>query len=110
MRNYLKSRMTKRISRAEFPILLKRNRSSRGQALVEFTLVAMIFFLLAFAVIDFSWLLFNQMSMQDAVREAARYASTGQVIAPPTGPPLSRIDSIDQTLQNAAVVGTNIQS
>ncbi len=103
-------RTTKTFSRMGLPILLKRNQSCRGQALVEFTLVAMIFFLLSFAVIDFSWLLFNQMSMQDAVREAARYASTGAVITTPAGTTLSRVASIDQTLQNAAVVGTDIQS
>lgn len=103
-------RTTKTFSRMGLPILLKRNQSCRGQALVEFTLVAMIFFLLSFAVIDFSWLLFNQMSMQDAVREAARYASTGAVITHSAGTTLSRVASIDQTLQNAAVVGTDIQS
>ena len=81
MRNCLNYRVTKRVSRTGLPVLLKRNQSCRGQALVEFTLVAMFFFLLAFATIDFSWLLFNQMDMQDAVREAARCASTGYHIA-----------------------------
>ena len=69
--------MTKRICGTGLPRLLKRNQSSRGQALIEFSLVALTFFILVFALIDFSWLFFNQMMMQNAVREAARYASTG---------------------------------
>jgi len=71
----------------------------------------MFFFLLAFAAIDFSWLLFNQMNMQDAVREAVRYASTGNHLPNPgvPGTNLSRVASIDQVLTQAAV-GTKIQS
>jgi Flp pilus assembly protein TadG len=71
----------------------------------------MFFFLLAFAAIDFCWLLFNQMNMQDAVREAARYASTGNSLPNPNlpGTNLSRIASIDQTLTNAAA-GKTVQS
>jgi Flp pilus assembly protein TadG len=64
----------------------------------------MTFFLLSFALIDFSWLLFNQMNMQDAVREAARYASTGN-----HNGSLSRNASIAQIL-NQAASGANIQS
>lgn len=111
MRNYLNCRVPRRVSSAGLPTLLKRNQSCRGQALVEFSLVAFLFFLLAFATIDFSWMLFNQMNMQDAVREAARYASTGNHIVtnPATGATLSRVASIDQILTQAAV-GTQIQS
>jgi len=71
----------------------------------------MFFFLLAFAAIDFSWLLFNQMSMQDAVRSAARYATTGNHLPNPAQPGtnLSRVASIDQILTQAAV-GTHIDS
>jgi Flp pilus assembly protein TadG len=60
---------------------------------------------------DFCWLLFNQMNMQDAVREAARYASTGSssgALDPVTGAP-TRAASIIQVLNNAKV-GTQISS
>jgi len=101
--------MTKRISGTRLPRLLKRNQSSRGQALIEFSLVALTFFVLVFALIDFSWLFFNQMMMQNAVREAARYASTGDHVTN-NGTTLSRVASIEQILQDAAAVGTDIQS
>ena len=111
MRNCRIGQATKSTHTTGPSLLLKRNRQCRGQALVEFTLVAMIFFLLSFAVIDFSWLLFNQMNMQDAVREAARYASTGNHIPNPATPGsnFSRIASITQILEDSAT-GSNIQS
>lgn len=104
MRDCQKFRMTKRVRRSGLPVLRHRNRSCRGQVLVEFVLVAMFFFLLAFAIIDFSWMLFNQMGVQDAVREAARYAATGNSVAGS-----SRVASIQQIL-NQPSVKNNIQS
>ncbi len=113
MRNRQTQRTIKMVSRTGLPTL-KGNQSCRGQALVEFTLVAMFFFLLAFATMDFCWLLFNQMNMQDAVREAARYASTGGHVPDPSGPSgstLSRAASITTILnQSAAAGGTNIST
>jgi len=38
----------------------------------------MIFFSVLFALLDWSWLFFANLSMQHAVREGARYAVTGQ--------------------------------
>jgi len=95
---------TKRVRRSGLPMLLKRNRSCRGQVLVEFVLVAMFFFLFVFAIMDFSWMMFNQMGVQDAVREAARYAATGNSIAGS-----SRASSIQQILTQPTVAN-NIQS
>lgn len=110
MRDCQTHRTTRMVSRTGLS-MLKRNQSCRGQALVEFTLVAMFFFLLAFAAMDFCWLLFNQMNMQDAVREAARYASTGNHVTDPSGSTLSRDQSITTILtQSAASAGTNIQN
>jgi hypothetical protein len=56
-----------------------RPRGSRGQALVEFALVAPIFFLLVFSVIQLGLLFGAQNGIVDAVRETARYASTYRV-------------------------------
>lgn len=50
----------------------------RGQSLVEFALVAPLFFLLVFGVIDFGRLFFTKVTLQHALREAGRYAVTGQ--------------------------------
>jgi len=58
-----------------------RNRSiprQRGASAVEFALVAPLFFLLLFSVVDFSAMMWATVTMQHAVREGARYAVTGQ--------------------------------
>lgn len=48
-----------------------------GQALVEFALAVTIFLLLLFATIDFGYLYFVKVTLQNAVRQAGRYAITG---------------------------------
>jgi hypothetical protein len=50
-----------------------------GQALVEFALVAPLFFLLVFAVIQFGLLMASQNGLVDGVREAARRAATYRI-------------------------------
>ena len=77
--------------------------------MVEFVLVAPLYFLLTFAVIDFGRMFFVQMNVQQAVQEAARYASTGQHLPDPNnqGQNLSRIASITAEVQKAAV-GANV--
>jgi Flp pilus assembly protein TadG len=46
---------------------------------VEFTLVAMVFFLFVFGIIDFSRLLQSWVTVQHAAREGARYGITGRI-------------------------------
>lgn len=48
----------------------------RGQALPEFALVAPLFFLVVFGIIQMGFLLAGQNGLTNAAREAARYAST----------------------------------
>jgi TadE-like protein len=50
----------------------------RGQALVEFALVSVLFFLLTFGVFDLARLFQSWVTVQHASREAARYAITGR--------------------------------
>jgi Flp pilus assembly protein TadG len=79
----------------------------RGSNIVEFALVAPIFFLLCTGIIDLSRLFFVQMTLQDALRQAARYASTGQHLSgndPSTGQPYTRVASINQIITNEAAV------
>lgn len=45
-----------------------------GQSLVEFALVLPILLLLICAIIDFGWLYYNQITLNNAAREGARYA------------------------------------
>src|SRR6478672_13318474 len=49
-------------------------RHRRGQAMVEFALVAPIFFLMLFAIIEGGRFIFYYQTLNNAVREGARYA------------------------------------
>ncbi len=61
---------------------------SRAQALAEFALVAPIFFLMLFGIIDFGRYVYYVQVLNNAAREGARYAIVhGEVGVPSTGPP-----------------------
>jgi Flp pilus assembly protein TadG len=79
-------------------------RHPAGQATVEFALVFPLFVLLAFGVLDLGRLYVTQMSVQHAMREAGRFAVTGNHLPDSKNPGtmLSRVDSIVQVAQNAA--------
>jgi Flp pilus assembly protein TadG len=66
----------------------RRQRSStRAQALVEFALVAPIFFLMLFALIDFGRYVYYVQILNNAAREGARYAIVhGAQGLPSSGP------------------------
>lgn len=49
-------------------------RSEKGQALVEFALVLPLLLTLLCGIIDFGWLYYNQITLNNAAREGARYA------------------------------------
>jgi len=73
---------------------------TKGQTAVEFAMVSIIFILLLFAVMDYGWILFAQMNVQQAVDDGGRYASTGQEMKGAG----SRLQSIITTVQNEIVV------
>jgi Flp pilus assembly protein TadG len=78
--------------------------------MVELAIVLIPFFVLVFGVIDFSWALFNQINAQDAVREAGRYASTGNHATDSKGNAIPRTTSIVQVLDGYAIgSGVSIQ-
>lgn len=52
----------------------KFRRREDGQAMVEFALILPIFLLILCGIIDFGWLFYNQLSLNNACREGARYA------------------------------------
>lgn len=54
-------------------------KGERAQALVEFSLVSIVFFMLLFGIFDSILLLQSWVTVQHAAREAARYAVTGQI-------------------------------
>jgi len=88
----------------------------RGQALVEYALVVPLIFLLVFGLIDFGRLFFTELTLQYALRAAARYAVTGNHLPDTTNPSqtLSRLASIQQVAQQHAmgisVAGLQISS
>jgi Flp pilus assembly protein TadG len=76
-----------------------------GVAIVEFALASILFFTILFAIIDFSYLLFANLTMQHAVREGARYAVTGQsALDPqPQGTAQDRCDAAVQRIRNQSM-------
>ena len=50
-----------------------RSEREEGQGLLEFALVAVLLFMLIFAIIDFGRLFFAYATMSNGVREGARY-------------------------------------
>jgi hypothetical protein len=51
-----------------------------GQTTVEFALICIPFFAILFAIIDFAQIYFYENSMQNSMREAARFATAGSII------------------------------
>ncbi len=58
----------------------RRNRT-RGQALIEFALLAPFIFIFLFAIVDFGLAINNRVVVTNAAREAARYGATGATVA-----------------------------
>lgn len=52
----------------------EKDKQEDGQAMVEFALILPIFLLILCGIIDFGWLFYNQLSLNNACREGARYA------------------------------------
>jgi Flp pilus assembly protein TadG len=77
----------------------------KGVATVEFALAAMLFLTVFFAIIDFSYLFWGNLSMQHAVREGARYAVTGQVSLDPKpeGTAQDRCDAAIEEIKNQSM-------
>src|SRR5687768_5022558 len=62
------------------PGSIGQRRRARAQSLVEFGLVALLFTLLLFGIVDFGLLLNGWISVSSAAREAARTASLGYTV------------------------------
>src|SRR5271156_2061733 len=78
-----------------------------GFTMLEFAIVAPVFLLLIFAGMNYAWLMFAQMNIQQAVDDGGRYASTGQEMSG-SG---SRITSIITTVQNEiSVPGVSVSN
>src|SRR6202046_3995091 len=80
---------------------------SPGQSTPEFAAVGLLFFALVVAVMNYSWIFFARMNVQQAMDDGGRFASTGYHITTKTGTTESRTQSIINTIQNEISV-TNI--
>lgn len=68
--------------------LISRLRDESGAAMVEFAVVAALFFLLFFSVLDFGRLLYTVVHAEKAAQIASRIASTRAIACLPSGTPL----------------------
>ncbi len=77
-------------------------------------MVSLLFFFLLFAVMDYGWIFFAQMNVQQAIDDGGRYASTGNHATVNTGgviTTLSRMQSIIDYIQNEiSVPGVNVSN
>jgi Flp pilus assembly protein TadG len=85
---------------------------SRGSTILEFSLVAPIVVFLLFGTFEFGRFFFVRLTLQHAVREAARFAVTGNTMEDPdTGQPLSRAESIRRVvLDKAASLDLDVEN
>jgi len=89
-------------------IVRRRHRhAERGATAVEFALVAPVFFLLIFAILEFGWYFFVEHTIQYATREGTRLALVGVQLNDPGGNPMSREDSIISTIHNSAALAVD---
>ncbi|MCI0456707.1 MAG: pilus assembly protein [Gemmataceae bacterium] len=73
-------------------------RGNAGQATVEFGLVVIILCLGFFGILEFSRYFYTRLSLRHLVREAARFAVTGNALPDSLGSPLPRGESIQQVI------------
>lgn len=50
-------------------------KKEHGQSIVEFAIVLPLLLLIVCAIIDFGWLFYNQLNLQNSVREGARFGA-----------------------------------
>lgn len=83
--------------------------ATEGATLVEFAFVAPAFLMLVLACIEFAFIFNVELTLQNAVRTAGRYAITGNHLPDQLHPGknLSRVASITQVAQQAAF-GINV--
>lgn len=77
-------------------------RGQRGSVIVEFALVAILFFTLLTTVMEFGYMFWANLTMQHAVREGARYAITGRNDFDPA-PTRTRYGAVLQKIRNSSV-------
>ena len=63
------------------PLLFSQRKGrAGGQTTVEFALICIPFFIILFSIVDFAEIYFYENSLQNALRESARFATAGRII------------------------------
>lgn len=93
--------MTKH-STQQYGFLRTMIRDSRGHTVTEMGFLLLPFLLLLMAVVEFGWFYLHEHTLQYATREGMRLALVGGILTDGEGQPLSREDSIIQTIQQSA--------
>ena len=85
-------------------------RDPSGQSLVEFAIILPLLLLVFFGIFEFGRFYFTKLTLQHAVREATRFAVTGNVLTDPeTGDPMSRANSIVRViLENTSNIDVDL--
>jgi Flp pilus assembly protein TadG len=91
--------------------LAHRCKETRGSTLVEFALVVPMIIVLFMGITEFGRFYFTRITLQHAVREAARFAVTGGTLPDPdTGDPMTRVESIRHViLEEAANLDLDVE-
>lgn len=93
--------MTDKLARRHGKVRRRRRlHSGRGQSLAEFALIAPVFFLVVFGIVDFSRMVQSYVTMQHSAREGARYAVTGRGDCAASTP--NRANCIDYVTRRSA--------
>ncbi|WP_316157577.1 TadE/TadG family type IV pilus assembly protein [Cupriavidus sp. BIC8F] len=82
---------------------LRQHLCETGASAVEFALVAPLFFLLIFSIVDFGMMMFANLTMQHAVREGARYAITGQSNLDPSAGAKQRYLAVEEKIRSSSL-------
>jgi len=75
-----------------------------GHTTIELAMLILPFLLMLFGVMEMGWYFFHQHTLQYATREGMRLALVGNTLLDPQGNPMSREDSIIQTIKEKAQV------
>lgn len=75
----------------------------RGAAVLEFALLAPIYFLLVLGIVQFGIMFWVDLTMQYAVREGARYAVTGQADLDPNTSNQQRYLAIIEKIKDSSI-------
>lgn len=81
-------------------VLFGKRRSETGQAVVEFTLGFILFYMILMAIAEFSHLLYTKINLQHAVSEAGRYMITGQGLDLTGNDPNGRLKQVQNKFCN----------